>query len=139
METRKSSSARAGGFTLIELMVVVAIVAILLIVALPSFQKQIQRGNRSAAQAEMYDIANRQQQYLLANRTYMDLSTLNNSSFSLDSDVDGNYTLTMVAAAGPPPTFIITMTPKAGSSQDGDATLTLNEQGRGEPAGSWDR
>jgi type IV pilus assembly protein PilE len=128
-----------AGFTLIELMIVVSIVAILLAVALPSFQKQVQRGNRAAAQSEMYDAANRQQQYLLANRSYMTQAIFDASSFSLDNDVADNYTLTIAAGAGPPPTFTITMTPKSGSTQAGDVTLTLNEQGKGTPEEYWER
>ena len=135
----RGGCAYRNGFTLIELMIVVSIVAILLAVALPSFKNQIQRGNRAAAQSEMYDAANRQQQYLLANRSYMTQTIFDASSFSLDSDVAKNYTLTIATAAGPPPTFTITMTPKAGSTQAGDVTLTLNEQGKGEPAEYWDR
>ena len=59
-----------GGFTLIELMIVVAIVSILIMVVLPGYQNQVMRGHRSAAKAEMLEIANRQQQFLLANRAY---------------------------------------------------------------------
>ena len=51
------------GFTLIELMVVIAIVAVLVTVALPSYREYVKRGNRRAAQSTMMDIINRQQQY----------------------------------------------------------------------------
>ena len=61
---------KAGGFTLIELMITVAIVGILAAIAYPSYTSHIQKGARRAAQAQMLDIANRQQQYLLANRGY---------------------------------------------------------------------
>ena len=57
------------GFSLIELMVVVAIITILAVIAYPSYTQYLIRANRSAAQAEMLDIANRQQQFLLTNRT----------------------------------------------------------------------
>jgi len=60
------------GFTLIELMVTVAIVAILAAIAVPNYQQYVIRAKRAAAQSEMMVIANFEQQYLLANRTYAD-------------------------------------------------------------------
>jgi type IV pilus assembly protein PilE len=127
----------SGGFTLIELMIVVAIVAILLAVALPSFQNQLIRGKRTAAQAEMLDIANRQQQYLLTNRAYFTKAILTGSGYVLDPDVSRNYTYDVTVGAGASPTFLITFTPTGGQASDG--ALTLNEQGVGTPADKWDR
>ena len=80
------------GFTLIELMVTVAIVAILLAVALPSFQNQMRKGHRSEAQSEMMDIANRQEQFLLANRTYMNAAGLRSNGYIFPEKVSVNYT-----------------------------------------------
>ena len=64
------------GFTLIEIMIVVVIVTILMAIALPAFRNQIIRGHRAAAQSEMMDLANREQQFLLANRAYADKTTI---------------------------------------------------------------
>ena len=61
---------KQNGFTLIELMVTVAIVGILAAVAYPSYTSHVQKGARRAAQAQMLDIANRQQQFLLGSRAY---------------------------------------------------------------------
>ena len=58
------------GFTLVELLIVVAIVAILALIALPSYQAQIRKGHRAAAQSYMMDLAQRQAQYLLDARAY---------------------------------------------------------------------
>jgi len=63
MKTRK-------GFTLIELIVAVAIVGILAAIALPSYREYVMRGHRRAAQAAMMDIATRQQQFFVATRAY---------------------------------------------------------------------
>ncbi|MEP6389105.1 MAG: type IV pilin protein [Halioglobus sp.] len=125
------------GFTLIEIMIVVAIVAVLLTVALPSFQDQIIRANRSAAQAQMLDIANRQQQYVLSNRSYMDKTTLESSGFVLDPDVLDDYTYDITVGSGAVPTYIITFEPYG--RQANDPNMTLNEQGVGGPEDLWKR
>ncbi len=79
----------ARGFTLIELMITVAVVGILAAIALPSYTAYIVRSNRATAHTEMMDIANRQQQYLLANRSYATASELN---YSLPNTLSGKYT-----------------------------------------------
>jgi len=138
MPSRYGASRKQRGFTLIELMIVLAILAILLAVALPAWQNQVKRAKRTAAQAEMMDIANRQQQYLLSNRSYMDTTVLAGTGFTLDADVSQNYSYTVVPNnAVAPPTFVITFTALGGQATDGN--LTLNEQGVGTPAEKWDR
>ena len=82
--------AKRNGFSLIELLIVIAIVAILATIAIPAYRDYIIRANRRAAQAEMMEIANRERQYLLANRTYADEATL---PFTLADRVSENYTV----------------------------------------------
>ena len=124
------------GFTLIELMVAVAIIGILAAIALPNYQQYIIRGNRAAAQAEMQDIASRQQQFLLADREYADIGKLNASGYTVSPDVSDKYTLSIVTDnAATPPIFTITMTPKG--SQVSDGALTLNSAGVKSPASKW--
>jgi len=117
------------GFTLIELMITVVIIGILASIAIPSYSNYIVRSNRAAAHTEMMDIANRQQQYLLANRSY---ATDGQLGYSVPSSLSGKYTATVVptaATATTPPTFVITFTPVTGGSQAGDGALTLNQDG----------
>ena len=125
------------GFTLIELMVVVVIVAVLLAVALPAYQKQVIRGKRAAAQSEMLAIANIQEQYLLSNRAYMDTSLLSSIGYALDPDVSKNYTMSIVLGTQTVPSYDLTFTPFGPQASDG--ALTLDEQGVGTPASKWDR
>ena len=125
------------GFTLIELMITVAIVAILAAVAYPSYQSYIIRANRAAAQSEMLDIANRQQQFLLANRAYADTAALTASGYAIPSDLAGRYTFTAVPGAGPVPSYVITFTPVPGSPQAVDGPLTLDHLGQKTPIDKW--
>ncbi|MBT8147819.1 MAG: type IV pilin protein [Gammaproteobacteria bacterium] len=61
---------RQDGYTLIEILIVVAILGILAAIAIPSYQNSILASNRSVAQAALLDLANRQEQFYLDNRTY---------------------------------------------------------------------
>jgi type IV pilus assembly protein PilE len=133
MSSRKIRGQR--GVTLIELMIVVVVIAILASIAMPSYRKYVMRGHRSAAQAAMMDIANRQQQILLANRSYADAATLTAGGYALPPDVSENYSLTIATDAGPPPTFTITLTPTG--AQAGDGALTLDNRGNKTPADKW--
>lgn len=123
------------GFTLIELMITVAIIGILAAIAYPSYQQYIIRGNRSAAQAQMMDIANREQQFLLANRAYASKATLTASGYALPSEVSSNYSYDIAVGTGTVPSFTVTFT--AIGSQASDGPLTLNNEGVKTPAAKW--
>lgn len=109
------------GFTLIELMITIAIVAILAGIAIPSYQQYVIRAARAAAQSEMLDIANREQQYFLANRVYADTATL---GYTLSADVANRYTQAITVGTGTLPSFTITLTPTGAQAGDGNLVLT---------------
>ena len=97
------------GFTLIELMIVVAIIGILAAIAYPSYTQYTIRSNRSAAQSFILGVANKQEQYILDARVYTDsLGTLN---MTTPSEVSRNYDITIGGVAIAPPTYTITATP----------------------------
>ena len=65
-----SLRSRTAGFTLIELMIVVVIVAILLMVGLPAYQGQVLKTKRALGKAELQEVMSRQEQYFVNNRAY---------------------------------------------------------------------
>lgn len=65
-----------GGFTLIELMVVVAIISILATIALPAYTEYVQRGRAAEATSTLADLRVRMEQYYQDNRTYVGANLL---------------------------------------------------------------
>jgi type IV pilus assembly protein PilE len=124
----------SGGFTLIELMIVVVIVAVLALVAYPAFQSSVIKANRAEAKAYLLDVAQRQQLFFNDTRTYADsAATLNSTA---PERVANNYAVTFeIATADPPPTFTITATPNADTLQANDGVLSINNAGAKEHDG----
>jgi type IV pilus assembly protein PilE len=63
---------RVRGFTLIELMIVVAIVAILAMVAFPSYMESMRKSRRAEAKTALLDLAARQERYFTTHNAYTD-------------------------------------------------------------------
>ena len=141
----KHNSARSsGGFTLIELMIVVVIVAILGGIALPNYRNYVMRSNRTAAQSFMLNVASRQEQVLLDTRNYA--AAANNAAFgaagnplpSVPGEITALYTFSVVPnMLAVPPGFTITAVPGGSQIKDPAGTLTLNQAGTRTPANYW--
>ena len=119
------------GFTLIEILIVMVVIGILAAIAVPSYQSQVRRATRSAAQALMMDIANKEQFYLQSQRIYLDCpspcTSLSAIGVVIPTEVSNFYTLAITKDdTATPPTFLITATPKAGTRQVADGWIALN-------------
>ena len=125
---------RQQGFTLVEVLIVVAIVGILASIAIPSYREYLIRSNRTDAQAYLMELAQRQQQYLMDARAYAgDAETLGASQ---PDSVGDNYDV-VIETGSNPPTFTVTASPSS-SIQSGDGDLSIDQAGvRAWAGGDW--
>ena len=140
-------SRRAGaGFTLIEVMIVVAIVAILAAIAYPSYLKQIQKSRRTDAKTALLDLATREERFFTMNNAYA--GTAANlgygGTFPIDVLTSGTAFYQLKVTASSATAFTATATPVG--TQAGDALCgtymvdqlgTQSNSGTGTAADCW--
>ena len=118
---------KEGGFTLIELMIVVAIIGIISAIAYPSYQGYIERGIRADTMTEMQNIATEIESRKLAQGRYS-----NDLIAGLGSSYPQEGTALYTISFSPNPLtsqWTITAEPINGTRMKGDGTITLNHQG----------
>ncbi len=131
MKNRPSS-----GFTLVELMIVLAIMTILATYAYPSYQQHINKTRRAEGQILLMDMLARQERFFTENNSYT--IGLDNLGYTLNADgavetEGGFYTITAATcdAATPITNCVeLTATPPPGGPQVSDGVLTLNSRNR---------
>jgi type IV pilus assembly protein PilE len=135
---------RSFGFTLLELMVTVAIISILATIAVTSYSSQVQKSRRTEAKSALLDLAGREERLFSTTNAYSNVeaflgyatppatTVMTNMPFG-----NGYYTLTAavpdaVNQPGVASSYLLTATPVAGTSQANDtacASFTLNQLG----------
>lgn len=122
----------AKGFTLIEVMIVVAIISILAAIAYPSYQKYVQQGARAKARAVLMDVAQKEERYFTTNGSYCSSST---TCTWLVPPSDLRYSIS-VTVPGATSAYDIKATPLSGYPDSDCGTLTLSALGVKSASGS---
>jgi type IV pilus assembly protein PilE len=118
---------RSRGVTLVELMIVVAVISILAAIAYPAYTENALKGKRASAKARMTEVAQRLQVYYSehgSSATYTTtLTELNYPAGTLQSEAKGHNITVAAGADGIATTYKITATPVATDARCGNLTL----------------
>jgi type IV pilus assembly protein PilE len=134
---RLAAPARSAGFTLIELMITLAVVGILAAVALPAYNDSVQRSRRLEATAALLQAAQWMERHRAENRGSYESAVLPNA-MTVSPPPPGRQLYT-IAVSGRPTvsTYQLTATPTPGGPMVGDAcgTFEIDQSGQRKAAG----
>lgn len=146
---------RQSGFSLVELIVVAAVIGILTAISLPAYRDYIIRANKSAAKAVLMEVASRQEQFVMKAGAYSDSynaagCVFGELAYTAPAEVCANFDIVLtagtnsgstVAALQGLPIFTISVSGKAGTGQEGypvvTSPLSINQFGLKLPVQEW--
>jgi type IV pilus assembly protein PilE len=131
------------GFTLVELMIVVAIVAILAAIAVPQYRKYVQKSNRATAKSALLDLSRREETYYSTNNSYtlnlvsLGYNNITNNQIQVPNSSNPTYTIAFTAPAtsgSSASTYTASATPTGSQTGDGCGTYSVDYLGNQLPA-----
>lgn len=136
MPSSRIGKSRRRGFTLIELMITVAIIAILAAIAYPSYQDQVRKGRRADAKSVMLDLTQQLERRYTTDRDYTNLTAVCGQSVPSPTTGTARYQVSTVCT---PSAYTVTATPQDTQASDACGTMTINTIGTRTPAtlGCW--
>lgn len=127
------------GFSLIELMIVVAIIGIIAAFAYPAYQDHVRKTRRSVAQADLMELAQWMERRYTANYTYLDGANAPTLPFTVSPRTGTAFYDISFSGTVTANTYQLQAVPRAAQSGDSCGTLTLNQAGTkgSSTAGCW--
>lgn len=119
---------RQKGFTLIELMITVAIVGILVAIAYPSYLDFIRSAKRADAKADLVELAQWMERQFTVNGTYLVSGAAPALPF-VKSPSDGTETAYSLSVSAARSTYTLTATPSGSQADDTCGTMTVTQTG----------
>lgn len=124
---------KANGFTLIEVMITLAIAAIIAMIAIPTYTRYLEKSRRTEGQTALLELASKMERYYTLNHTYVG-ATLSNVNMPCASE-SGYYTLSMNNLSAS--TYTLIALPAGAQSSDSTcATLSITQAGVKSATGS---
>lgn len=123
------------GFTLVEMLITIVVIAILAAIAYPSYSAHLRKSRRAEAQQVLMDAALRQQQILLDTKAYA--ADLAGAGVTVPASVTPHYTISVTRGTGTAAEFTATAAPQGPQAQDTCGTLTVNQANVRTPGNCW--
>ncbi len=120
------------GFTLIEILIVIAIMGVLASIALPAYQNSVLRSGRTEGKSTLMQVASDQERFYSSNNSYsINAQPLANPVVATRTSDNGLYVITVAAAPcnAIATCFTATATPQGGQTDDSCTTITLTNTG----------
>ncbi len=135
----------SGGFSLIEVMIVLVIIGVLLLVATPGYQESMRKSHRADGMRDLMELVSRQERFYAQNSRYTnDIETPEGLNLERTISSEGYYTLSVQACseneeeADYSRCYVLRAEPRGEQTKDGCGTLSVNSKGERDHSGSAD-
>jgi len=128
---------KKSGFTLIELMITIAIIGIIAAIAYPSYIDSVRKAKRADAQAQMMMLASFMERFYTENNRYDQKNNVAGTAVALPAGIASDYYDAYALQSVTATSYAIKAVPKTGQSTLSCGTLTIESTGLKKPSACW--